>query len=285
MVAKISPPTEDSLVLIARLADERTRHRDFYDRFRDDWLRSAELYIENRGDPSVVFPIQLLDFTANDAEANDRKSSLINLYSAKENQFHYSILASLRRDHNLIICPSCGGHVVPGTLDHYLPKTEFPEFAVLLLNLTPMCNACQESKGATYLTAGNTRKYLHSYFDDVTLPIYSVEFSGSLKTPEFLISYNSLLPAEVASVVREHLAGTKVEERFVSYCETKYSHLVKIAEELRVHGNQHLLEFTLQMFLTGAELNSINCWEAIFYRSVLSCASLLAYLKNDPDIS
>lgn len=285
MVAKILPPTEDSLGLIARLADERIRHRDFYDRFREDWLRSAELYIENRGDPAKIFPIQLLNFTTSDAESNDRKSSLINLYSAKENQFHYSILASLRRDHKLIICPSCGGHVVPGTLDHYLPKTEFPEFAVLLLNLTPMCNACQESKGATYLTAGNTKKYLHSYFDEVTLPIYSVEFSGSLRTPEFLITYNDLLPVEIASVVRDHLAGTKVEDRFISYCETKYAHLVKISEGLRRHGNQHLLEFTLQMFLDEAELNSINCWEAIFYRSALSCAALLTYLKNDPDFN
>jgi hypothetical protein len=282
MVAKIPLPIENSLAVIARLADERTRYRGFYDRFRGDWLRSAELYIEHRGDPVNVRPLNLLDFTEGEIEAAQRKQSLINLYVASENQFHYEILASLRRDHQLIICPSCGAHVVPGTLDHYLPKTEFPEFSVLLVNLTPMCNACQESKGASFLTANSQKKYLHSYFDEVFLPIYSLVFSGSWATPEFSIHFNGLLPAECSELVREHLSGTKVEERFLSYCGTKYVHLLKIAEKLRREGNEERLEFAIEMFLHDAELNSINCWEAIFYRSVLETANLLSYLKSDP---
>ncbi|MGE8180505.1 hypothetical protein [Pseudomonas mandelii] len=279
MVAKIPLPVEDSLAVITRIINDRVRYRDFYERLRADWLRSAELYIEHRGDPVNVQALNLLAFTATPEEATERKQSLIGLYSAKEGQFHYDILASLRRDHRLIICPSCGGPVVPGTLDHYLPKTTFPEFSVLLVNLTPMCNACQEAKGASFLTENNQKKYLHSYFDEIILPIYSVHFSGNLMTPEFSVLFNNLLPPAHLELARQHIAGTKIEERFLSYCETKYIHILKTSEKLRRAGNSELLEFTVETFLDNAELSSINCWEAIFYRSVLSSPVLINYLK------
>jgi len=279
MVAKIPFPEYDSLQVISRLADERVRYRGFYERIRTTWITSAQAYVAGGGCPTTIAPINLRDYTDSEEEAAARKDSLINLYSPTEVQFQYEILSSLRRDHQLIFCPSCGGHTVPGTLDHYLPKTVFPEFAVLIANLTPMCNACQEAKGAEYLTEGNQKKFIHGYYDEINFPIYKVKIEGDYKKPQFEFEFEDGIPPEFEGLVKEHVLGVNVRSRFLSYCETKHVHLLKTARTLRVGGKEDQLEFTISMFLVAAECNSLNCWEAIFYRAVLRSTDLLAYLR------
>jgi len=63
------------------------------------------------------------------------------------------------------ICPLCGHRQVE-TLDHYLPKTDFPRLTVTPINLIPACNKCNKSK----LTDKPTKpeeETLHPYYDDI----------------------------------------------------------------------------------------------------------------------
>ncbi|GAA0532572.1 HNH endonuclease [Paractinoplanes ferrugineus] len=60
-------------------------------------------------------------------------------------------------------CPMCDGAPV-ATLDHYLPKSVFPEFSVLPKNLVPVCYRCNHLKQDTIDESG--RRFLHSYFED-----------------------------------------------------------------------------------------------------------------------
>ena len=214
MVARIPFPDQDSLEVIARLADERRNYRAFYDQIKPDWLRTSADYITSGGCPMTIIPLNLRDYTASAEEAEARKESLLNLYAPTETQFQYALLASLRRDHGLIFCPCCGAHSVPGTLDHYLPKTSFPEFAVLLANLTPMCNACQEDKGANYLTEEGNRKFIHSYFDDIDFNLYKIRFQGNLCKPKFIFEFEEGIPAHLETLVKDHIGGGEYQEAF-----------------------------------------------------------------------
>ncbi|MCA0906265.1 HNH endonuclease [Ruegeria marisrubri] len=62
-------------------------------------------------------------------------------------------------------CPFCG-HRVVSTLDHVLPKTLYPAFAVAPMNLVPCCSDCNKRKldddPATPIDV-----YIHPYFDNV----------------------------------------------------------------------------------------------------------------------
>ena len=60
-------------------------------------------------------------------------------------------------------CPFCGmGHA--STLDHYLPKSKYPQLSVVPLNLVPSCKDCNTGKSATVSsTAGD--QSLHPYYD------------------------------------------------------------------------------------------------------------------------
>jgi len=61
-------------------------------------------------------------------------------------------------------CPLCAQRDV-GTLDHYLPKTAFPEFAILPMNLVPCCFDCNHAKRWHTPTALSEQMF-HPYFDD-----------------------------------------------------------------------------------------------------------------------
>jgi 5-methylcytosine-specific restriction endonuclease McrA len=61
------------------------------------------------------------------------------------------------------LCPFCGfGHAT--TLDHYLPKTKYPQLSVLPLNLVPCCKDCNTGKRTTIAVTAQEQS-LHPYFD------------------------------------------------------------------------------------------------------------------------
>lgn len=96
------------------------------------------------------------------------KDDMVNLYDNnmvknKEGRKIYDKLKSLAP---LERCPFCGIGTV-STLDHYLPKTEFPTFSVLPYNLVASCKDCNTGKLARYAPTQNTQT-LHPYYDDFT---------------------------------------------------------------------------------------------------------------------
>jgi hypothetical protein len=61
-------------------------------------------------------------------------------------------------------CPFCAQRDVR-TLDHYLPRSAFPEFAVLPMNLVPCCFDCSHAK-LDHAPAAFSDQVFHPYFDD-----------------------------------------------------------------------------------------------------------------------
>lgn len=62
-------------------------------------------------------------------------------------------------------CPFCGGIGRPKSLDHYLPKANYPHFSVLPQNLVPACRDCNTGKSNS-LATDVKEQILHPYFDD-----------------------------------------------------------------------------------------------------------------------
>lgn len=103
-----------------------------------EWRDRVNAYIDAGGSPAILptWPV-----------ANARTKSFLNLYLApKKGAAQQAVLDALR-DHNLTACPACGEAGRPNTLDHYLPKGEYPHFCITPHNLFPMCDACQKEKG------------------------------------------------------------------------------------------------------------------------------------------
>ncbi|WP_203248505.1 HNH endonuclease [Sporosarcina beigongshangi] len=76
------------------------------------------------------------------------------------------VLESRRNDVEKSYCYYCG-FGEPDTLDHYLPKGEFPEFSVLINNLIPCCSTCNRIKGENWIDEKTKyRKLVNFYYDE-----------------------------------------------------------------------------------------------------------------------
>ena len=62
-------------------------------------------------------------------------------------------------------CPFCGGIGHVRTLDHYMPKANFPLFSVLPGNLVPCCRDCNTEKLNSFANTKGEQP-LHPYYDN-----------------------------------------------------------------------------------------------------------------------
>lgn len=62
------------------------------------------------------------------------------------------------------ICPLCSQRVV-NTLEHHLPKIDFPVYSVVPINLFPCCSACNKSK-LSFFPDNQNEEPVHPYYDD-----------------------------------------------------------------------------------------------------------------------
>jgi hypothetical protein len=88
------------------------------------------------------------------------RKALLNCYISRT-----KALISLRNDvlNTTILCPYC--NVIPSSqVDHFIPKTRFPEFSILTINLIAICGPCNLVKDENFAANGN-RFFLHAYLD------------------------------------------------------------------------------------------------------------------------
>ncbi len=63
------------------------------------------------------------------------------------------------------ICPYCTIHIVK-TLDHFLPKSEYPSYSITPINLVPCCRDCNTEKKINFPNSTSDQTF-HPYFDTV----------------------------------------------------------------------------------------------------------------------
>lgn len=279
MVSKVRVPGECSIEILQGIIDERHRYVDFYRRIRGDLIRQAEIFIESNGNPLMISPLDLKNYTDSEEEAKQRKKSLIGLYSPDNDKLPYQQLEAMRKYNGLVVCPSCGEPGRPRTLDHYLPKDVFPELSALLLNLTPMCDWCQGEKLTEYVTKDGRKRYIHPYFDDVDRPLFSLKLMPPYATPSIEIIIYEDIPEDLARLVWLHLEGVGFLARFKEYFRTRYISLLRKAKVCRLEDSNNLRR-CLELFLEMEVEKSVNSWDAVLYRSILEDSELLNYLEN-----
>jgi len=280
MVAKISLPEDDSIDLLERILAERVKYKVFYKKIKPSLIEQFNLYIKAKGCPSQITPIDLLNYTTSIEEADKRKDSLKGLYAPDKGKLPYEQLEKIRKKNGLTACPICGEPGRPRTLDHYLPKTIFPEFSANVLNLVPACDWCQGEKLVDYRTPEGSRSFIHPYFDEVNRPLFSIVFSGSYLTPTISIMIKSDLPEDLQMLVATHLCGIGFLERFNEIFDVSYQAIKRMAIRARTAGNLSLVQ-SLNEALEVASEKGINSWDAVLYRSLLENHDLINYLNTE----
>ncbi len=160
------------------------------------WQNAYDTYRAHGGDPWVVTATPFTPSIKNEQLA---------LY---ENRKSGGPLNRIRQTTGIICCPMCGS-ASTGSLDHYLPKDDYPEFSVLPCNLVPACALCNSgAKGTTFRGSASPERFLHPYFDKVGgAEVWQTTVIPPYEAPTFGAAAASSLDPALKPLVDFHLAN------------------------------------------------------------------------------
>lgn len=229
-----------------RLLASEAKVLEAYGRYEDAAALCALL------DPAEVLPAIPADLTGNYTYLGKSRP-----------EWRGAILANNRGG----TCPMCAvGRA--STLDHYLPESIFPEFAILPLNLVPACSICQSHKRELYREA-DAPLFLHLYFDDLPLDerylfadVHVVETSISL---DYWLDPPSSMPSGIAQRLRAHFSKLRLRESYVAEGVGEFSDKRNQLEWLLATGStaEDVSTYLRQEAATVAANRGVNHWRAV----------------------
>lgn len=92
-------------------------------------------------------------------------AALLKAHYASPNQ-DIEFIDKLRLDGEVKTCPMCGS-AGGGTLDHFMPKADYPCFSIFGMNLVPACKCNLLRTNVLSLPAHPGARLLHPYYDDI----------------------------------------------------------------------------------------------------------------------
>jgi hypothetical protein len=182
-------------------------------------------------------------------------------------------------------CPYCG---IDGAnafnIDHFLPRSQYPEFSVYSENLVAVCAECNSRyKNSKFIIAGK-RQFFNPYFDTFIdkrflLCKISVSNTGFCKF-EFEIDKTLLSQDPYAyEVLSNHFKQLKLGSRFTDlvlkkfFLQFKRQYFTDTRQPMDVTRDKLIEDIDLRLRgLNGVE---INHHEKIFWESLKNCNELL----------
>jgi hypothetical protein len=171
-------------------------------------------------------------------------------------------------------CPLCAQRDV-GTLDHYLPKTSFPEFAVLPLNLVPCCFDCNHAKHE-HVPAAASEQMFHPYFDDwnhLELIRAAIEI-GETVYAEFSVNVDGLLPV-VADRATEHFETLGLAALYSDHASVE---LVQRRADFALtfdNGGSEALQAELLRESQSRRMPFPNAWQPVLYQALANSGAFV----------
>jgi len=195
----------------------------------------------------------------------------------------------------LSACPYCGLQKNV-TVDHYLPKEHFPQYAFFSLNLVPSCSDCQSpaAKGQWfpgYQKGGNPKRQpsgrnpldriLHPYFDFF---LRERNFYIVFKPLEYIDDIDFVILAKNRShhrLIKFHAEKIKLKKVALPTVKAFWEALIL---DVRKNPINAVDEFTLKRYLSIEagkvfdKCRSLNNMEYLFYHSILDDSARLQFL-------
>jgi hypothetical protein len=165
-------------------------------------------------------------------------------------------------------CPLCAVRVVT-TLDHYLPKGEYPIFAIYPLNLIPACRDCNTDKLSNVATM-HSEETLHPYYDDIDGDewlIATVEHSSPISF-SFFVAPPPNWSNDLAGRVHTHLNVFKLYSLYSSHAAEELSNIRGTLENLSNNGAPGDVAAHLMDGFISRLKNQRNSWQTAMYRAM-----------------
>lgn len=224
------------------------------------------------------------------ADVHPKKDALLKQYVFDKKVFRdlYSQLSTDSKGRKNALCPNCQVEEAH-TLDHCLPKAEFPEFADHPLNLMLCCQDCNGRKNATWRSRGK-RTQLNLYLDDIPDIQYlfvTVEMVDGLPVARYRVRQTEGIDDELYNKIEGHY-GFPLNLCDVKFYAKTYVALSNFRSYLRPAYRRLPLEVAKQVLAeTVSDLQQMfgrNYWEALLLEACAQNSDVWQWLMTKEEI-
>lgn len=192
------------------------------------------------------------------------KKELLSLYNY-QNKIVCNIRENIANQQLETIRTTCQNCTIDsvGTMDHILPKTSYPEYAVNAYNLFPCCSKCNEYKN---IIVGQT-KFLNLFLDELPEIQYlfvDVYANGdTLNFKFYLENKNDLIDKSLFETISNHFKNLHLLQR-MKECSIAYlsDFISSIRPHLLRNNKAYVIETTLESIKEERKGYGYNYWKS-----------------------
>lgn len=169
-------------------------------------------------------------------------------------------------------CPFCGlGE--PTTLDHYLPKEDFPEFSVYTKNLIPVCGVCNSTYKGLKCFHNGERLFIHTYYD--IFPQHRFLTLNININTNITISFESINVRQepyFSKLFSNHFETLKLDKRYKRKATAEISRKRKPLKRIynRHNSAQDVSDELYRLAVSFKESYGENFWKVALYEGLAS---------------
>ncbi len=166
------------------------------------------------------------------------------------------------------ICPLCG-HRTVSTLDHYLPKAQFPLLAVIPFNLIPACSDCNKLK-LNVVPKTTEEQTLHPYYDDATSDqwLFAEVIEDIPVSIKFFVKDVDDWSDALNARIKTHFNLYGLASLYISQAGTELANIrAQLNNILEKSSAENVREYLLESFQSRYN-NHRNSWQTAMYRAM-----------------
>lgn len=166
------------------------------------------------------------------------------------------------------VCPMCGQGKV-STLDHYLPKSRYAQFAILAANLVPCCRDCNVERGVL-LPVDAQGQTFHPYFDNVENDrwLYAQVVLTDGASIEYFVSTPGHWPATLAGRAASHFKVFRLGELFGTFAATELASIKYRLQKTSMAAGSDGVRQDLRLQADSSRSVHLNSWKTAMYEAL-----------------
>lgn len=200
------------------------------------------------------------------------------LVKSKEGKKYYDFLKGNTRFGK---CPYCG-HERVETLDHYLPKSNYPIFSITPLNLIPACFSCNHKKLDEDINRYD-EMVIHPYYDDFSRIKWLKAEVIHDEDPFFYFSVSKTEELSEEDYLRldHHFEVFKLAELYSANASREFQNRKKyFKENILSYGKEEFIKDIKNEIDSRKEVET-NTWEIAMLEAIINSQWFLdVYLKS-----
>jgi len=166
----------------------------------------------------------------------------------------------------------------PKSIDHFLPKSIFPEFAVLPLNLFPCCQYCN-SKKFTFWRRNGSRRIINFAIDNVEVARFlycEIEYDPRGARVEFELRRHHSISPRLFGIIEGHFMRLGLFDRYKDAATGPISEAQSLLRNSFTGGFKFIRRSILLRHANSQEeVYGINFWRAAVFRALAESREFL----------